>query len=138
MSKRSRESHARLEFDDAVDGNHSLAEALETELRHERQRAQIAEAALRRAQAAVAFAGRVLKEHRNDGMPDDVDGAWLQETALACGLLVQREMDGPCMEEACACAEVNSGWPVTCFFLSETGAEAIRAADETEGNAHAA
>lgn len=75
------------------------------------------------AQGAIAkFAGMVLKEHRNDGYPGDVDGAFLQETALECRLIEERTVSEPC-GEMCTCAEV-ADFPTQCYF----GTEAARAA----------
>jgi hypothetical protein len=129
MSKRSKESRARVEFEESSD---DAALQLAHESQRHLDRALRAEAALRRVQPTVAFAGRVLKEHRNEGLPDDVDGGWLQDTALELGLLDERKVYEPCSEETCVCAEVATEWPVTCFFLTEAGTAAIRAGEETQ------
>lgn len=90
------------------------------------------EIATLRAQAgAVRFAGHVLKAHRNEGYPGDVDGGYLQRRATECGLLEERTMSAPCGEQ-CACAEVLSDeeFPTVCYFNTEAGKAAMRAAED--------
>lgn len=81
---------------------------------------------------AVRFAGHVLKAHRNEGYPGDVDGGYLQRRAVECGLLEERTVLGPCGEQ-CVCAEVLSEdeWPSQCFFNTEAGKAAMRTAEES-------
>jgi hypothetical protein len=90
-----------------------------------------AEEALRAQAGAVRFAGHVLKAHRNDGYPGDVDGGYLQRRAVECGLVEEHTVSGPCGEN-CSCAEVlgDDEWPSQCFFNTEAGKAAMRAAEE--------
>lgn len=54
----------------------------------------------------VAFALAVLKQWHGDGERGDIDGAWLQETALAAGVCRKEIRATPCGER-CACAEFS-------------------------------
>lgn len=65
------------------------------------------------------FAGLVFRAHRNDGYPGDVDGSEIQQWALECGLVAERQMTEPCSEH-CTCAEVCD-WPITCYFNTALG-----------------
>jgi hypothetical protein len=73
----------------------------------------------------------VLKAHRNDGYPGDVDGDVLQRAALDCGLLEERTVAGPCGGR-CSCAETlsESEFPTICYFITEAGKDAVAAAKE--------
>lgn len=62
--------------------------------------------------AFAAFGQKIYLEHR-DGGPNDVDGATLQEAALATGLLKEVLVDEPCHREGCDCAE-TTGFPARC------------------------
>lgn len=101
----------------------------------EAQAKQIAEfqAQLERSEKAVIFAGLVLKEHRNDGYPGDVDGDFLQSAALLAGLIEERTVNEPCCE-SCTCAEATmpADFPVVCYFNTEAGKAAIEAANKGE------
>lgn len=66
----------------------------------------------------LRFAQRVVAEHRNDGQPGDVDGAWLEALAVECGFLVPVTVTAPCSEE-CACAELDD-FPQQCLRLHST------------------
>lgn len=79
----------------------------------------------------MQFAGLVLKAHRNDGYPGDVDGDALQAYAERCGLIERRNVDAPC-SEGCACADVAE-FPTVCFFNTDIGKGAIAAARALEG-----
>ncbi|HDR9026904.1 TPA: hypothetical protein QDB14_001074 [Burkholderia vietnamiensis] len=72
------------------------------------------------------FAGLVLKDHRNDGYPGDVDGDVLQGYAEQCGLIEQRKVDEPCTP-GCSCADVGE-FPTICYFNTDLGRAAIDAA----------
>lgn len=72
--------------------------------------------------ALLSFAAKVLEGHREDLA--DLDGAWLQETAQACGLLVEVPVTEPCAEE-CRCAEYGD-FPQDCLRYHE-GLEALLA-----------
>jgi hypothetical protein len=74
------------------------------------------------------FTGLVLKAHRNDGWPGDVDGDDLQDWALQRGLIEERQMSEPC-GETCTCAE-GADFPTTCYFNTELGKAVIAAARE--------
>lgn len=65
------------------------------------------------------FAGLVLKDHRNDGYPGDLDGGMIQNYAQQCGLLEERQMAEPC-SDSCTCVEV-ADFPTSCFFYTELG-----------------
>lgn len=80
---------------------------------------------------ATRFAGLVLKQHRNDGYPGDVDGDFLQQSAIECGLIEERTVTEPCGEN-CSCAEVTMpvDFPTTCYFNTAAGKAAIAAADK--------
>jgi hypothetical protein len=82
-------------------------------------------------EGAVRFAGLILKAHRNDGYPGDVDGDVLQRAALDCGLLEERTVAEPCGER-CSCAETlsESEFPTICYFITEAGKAAVAAAKE--------
>jgi hypothetical protein len=84
-------------------------------------------------EGAVRFTGLVLKAHRNDGYPGDVDGDVLQRAALDCGLLEERTVAGPCGER-CSCAETlsESEFPTICYFITEAGKAAIALTAEKE------
>lgn len=72
------------------------------------------------------FVGHVLKDHRNDGYPGDVDGAAVQDWATACGLIEERVVDGPCNPAGCSCSEYAE-WPMVCYFNTQLGKDAIAA-----------
>lgn len=90
-------------------------------------------AAQRKAQAGQLFAGLVLKQHRNDGYPGDLDGDFLQGAAVQAGLLEERIVAEPC-SETCTCAEavMPAEFPVICYFNTEAGKAAIAAAITAE------
>jgi hypothetical protein len=92
------------------------------------EQVRIAKDACERANRLMRFAGLVLKAHRNDGWPGDVDGDDLQDWALRCGLIEERQMSEPC-GETCTCAEV-ADFPTTCYFNTELGKAVIVAAAE--------
>ncbi|CAE6810826.1 hypothetical protein R69746_05610 [Paraburkholderia aspalathi] len=79
------------------------------------------------AKSAQKFAGMVLKAHRNDGYPGDVDGGFLQQAALDCGLIEERTATEPC-GEGCTCAEV-ADFPMQCYFNTDSGRAAIAQAE---------
>lgn len=72
----------------------------------------------------AAFGAAVLKSHRNDGEPGDVDGGALQELAEKHGLLEQRTVNEPC-REGCSCA-VYGDFPSTCFFIPDDVAAVLK------------
>lgn len=65
------------------------------------------------------FAGLMFSAHRNGGWPADVDGYDIQEWALQCGLIEERQVTGPC-GETCSCAE-GADFPATCYFNTALG-----------------
>ena len=75
------------------------------------------------------FVGLVLKDHRNDGYPGDVDGAAVQNWALQCGLIEEFTADAPC-GEGCTCAEAICAdeFPTQCYRNTALGKAAIIAA----------
>lgn len=89
------------------------------------------EAQLERSESAVMFAGLVLKQHRNDGYPGDVDGDFLQSAALKAGLIEEHTVAEPCGER-CSCAEAlsESEFPTVCYFNTEAGKAAIASRKE--------
>ncbi|WP_226291314.1 hypothetical protein [Burkholderia arboris] len=88
------------------------------------------------AASLARFAGYVLKDHRNDGYPGDVDGDSLQGYAVRCGLIEERSVDAPC-SEGCSCADVGV-FPTVCYFNTDLGKTAIAAAHaEVQGGANA-
>lgn len=74
------------------------------------------------------FAGLVLREHRNDGYPGDVDGDFLQGIAVETGLLEERRVESSCGSE-CSCADIGE-FPTTCYFTTELGKAALSAASD--------
>jgi hypothetical protein len=88
------------------------------------------------AASLARFTGYVLKDHRNDGYPGDVDGDSLQGYAVRCGLIEERSVDAPC-SEGCSCADVGV-FPTVCYFNTDLGKTAIAAAHaEVQGGANA-
>jgi hypothetical protein len=77
-------------------------------------------------EGGIRFAGIVLKAHRNDGWPGDVDGDVLQQAALDCGLIEERRVAERC-GETCTCAE-SAEFPTVCYFNTEAGKACIDAA----------
>lgn len=67
---------------------------------------------------AVRFAAGVLRQTRGDSpdMIGDVDGGWLQDYALECGLLTRVDVTESC-GEGCSC----DGELDYCYRLSEAG-----------------
>lgn len=49
----------------------------------------------------ATFGRAVLTQHRNGGEPGDCDGGWLQDTAIAAGLLAEVAVASPCEAEGC-------------------------------------
>jgi hypothetical protein len=80
---------------------------------------QIEQDALERAarDKLAAFGALVLKAHRNDGEPVDMDGGDLQAMGEKAGVLEQRTMTEPCGHD-CACA-MFGGLPGRCFFVPD-------------------
>jgi hypothetical protein len=76
------------------------------------------------------FAGFVFSAHRNDGYPGDVDGGEIQQWALECGLIEERQMFEPCSGH-CTCAEICD-WPTTCYFDTALGKAVRKAALERQ------
>lgn len=81
-----------------------------------------AAAALREQASLAAFGRKVLDEHREEF--GDLDGEWLQETAIKCGLLKYVTVDTPCGDE-CRCAEYygQDEWPVQCLRPTDAAME---------------
>ena len=79
---------------------------------------------------AIRFAGIVLKAHRNDGWPGDVEGDVLQQAAVDCGLIEERRVDEPC-GDACTCAG-EADFPTACYFNTEAGKACIETAISAE------
>ncbi len=77
--------------------------------------------------AAQRFAGFVLTESREDG-GCDIDGAWLQECAFECGLLLRFGMT-QVMHAAGESCENCPGDCDYCYRLSAAGREAIKASE---------
>ena len=77
----------------------------------------------------LKFAGLVLQAHQNDGYPGDVDGDFLQQTAVECGLLQVVQTAKRCGEH-CTCAEMVAAdeWPVECYCRTALGQKAVDAA----------
>lgn len=80
-------------------------------------------------EAAQRFAGLVLKNHRNDGYPGDMDGGTLQHLALECGLIEWFSAPEPCGEH-CSCSEsaLPGEWPLNCLHSTAAGKSCIDAA----------
>lgn len=78
----------------------------------------------------ATFGARVLDEFRD--CYADLDGGWIQDTAVECGLLVEVKVTEACGEN-CRCAE-SGDWPMTCFRRTE----ACKALDtpDTTGEKH--
>ena len=59
------------------------------------------------------FSRKVIREMWEGG---EVDGGWIQDTAVEIGVLVPVEMAEPC-GALCSCAEYQGedGFPITCF-----------------------
>lgn len=77
----------------------------------------------------LAFAGKVLRLHRNDGEIGDIDGGTLQELAAQFGFLDYREVKEPCCDN-CECAGATT-FPTHCYFISELGRRAMAATEKT-------
>lgn len=60
--------------------------------------------------ALARFGALCLREHREN--MSDLDGGWIQETAIACGALEAREVKEPC-GEGCECPS----FPTECLFM---------------------
>ena len=67
---------------------------------------------------AEHFAAAILDLSTADSY--DLDGNAVQQAALKAGLLVPKEMAGPC-GDTCLCAELIGEWPTTCNVLTEAG-----------------
>jgi hypothetical protein len=92
-------------------------------------RPEVAIALIAEFRALRRFTGLIFAAHRNDGYPGDVDGGEIQQWALECGLVEERQMFEPCSEH-CTCAEICD-WPTTCYFDTALG-KAVRAAAKQE------
>jgi hypothetical protein len=92
---------------------------------------QLAEALrLPYSEGIAQFAGRVLRAHRPDGLPDmvgDVDGGTLQELALECALIEPFVCPPQGCCEACMCAADDR-----CYRLSSTGRALVVFSAEAE------
>lgn len=62
--------------------------------------------------ALARFGAECLREYRE--CLSDLDGGWLQETAIACGVVEALEVKEPC-GEGCEC----SGFPTECYFAPD-------------------
>jgi len=63
----------------------------------------------------LALFGRIVLEESRDCC--DLDGGWLREKAVECGLLEAVEVTQPCNPTDCRCAEWD-GFPATCYRLT--------------------
>jgi hypothetical protein len=72
----------------------------------------------------AAFGAAVLRRHRNDGEPCDLDGGDVQDLAEKAGVLEQRTVVESC-GEGCACAAVDA-LPGRCFFVPDDVAALIK------------
>lgn len=61
----------------------------------------------------LARFGLLCLEESRDELAD-LDGGWLQDTAVSCGILVPVEVNAPCHESECRCAEYGD-FPQACF-----------------------
>jgi hypothetical protein len=78
------------------------------------QASRLMEDRLALAERLANFGACVSLQYHGGGERGDVDGGWLQEAALTCGVLERQERTTPCGER-CACAEYHgSGERVTC------------------------
>ena len=77
------------------------------------------------AREAAAFAGLVLAESR-DSLAD-LDGGWIQDTAVACGMLEAVEVTEACNPDNCMCAECGD-FPATCYRYTQSAQAALDAA----------
>lgn len=66
----------------------------------------------------ATFGARVLMQHHGDGERGDVDGGWLQETAVESGVMTKETKTVPCGER-CACGDfVYHGETTECVPIS--------------------
>lgn len=66
----------------------------------------------------ATFGARVLMQHHGDGERGDVDGGWLQETAVESGVMTTETKTVPCGER-CACSDfVYHGETTECVPIS--------------------
>jgi hypothetical protein len=90
--------------------------------------AAIAEIATERDQLGkLAIFGRMVLEESRDSL-GDLDGGWLQDTAVKCGLLKRVEATESC-GDSCRCVEFDD-FPTNCYRYTE----AAHAVKVTEGS----
>jgi hypothetical protein len=66
----------------------------------------------------ATFGARVLMQHHGDGERGDVDGGWLQETAVELGVMTTETKTVPCGER-CPCGDfVDHGETTECVPIS--------------------
>lgn len=66
----------------------------------------------------ATFGARVLMQHHGDGERGDVDGGWLQETAVESGVMTKETKTVPCGER-CPCGDfVDHGETTECVPIS--------------------
>jgi hypothetical protein len=64
----------------------------------------------------LAIFGRMVLEESRD-LLSDIDGGWMQDTAVKCGLLQPVEVEESCGDN-CRCGEFT-GFPTTCYRLTD-------------------
>lgn len=69
-------------------------------------------------QDRLAIYGRMVLEESRESL-GDLDGGWLQDKAIECGLLEEATVSAPCGEN-CRCAEYGD-FPQRCLRLTDAG-----------------
>lgn len=75
----------------------------------------------------LAIFGRMVLEQSRESF-GDVDGGWIQDTAIKCGLLAEVEVTEACGDN-CQCAEWD-GFPQKCLRLTDA-AKAVTVTEKT-------
>jgi hypothetical protein len=94
------------------------------------QRADTAEARTVEANKAARLVAEIFNEDRGD-----IDGGWLQDKAVECGVLIPVEATEPCIDPEqgnCACAEYGD-FPLTCYRLNEGIRALLKGKDNAQG-----
>lgn len=82
----------------------------------------------------AAFGAAMLRAHRNDGYPGDVDGGTLQDLALQFGVTETWQATEACSPENCVCAELGD-FPTECHRIPDDVRDAMSATSLPGGGA---
>lgn len=103
-----------LVLEAAKEASRDYCSAIEENSRHLAKLAT-AEAALAGVRDYAEYGRRVLEAHRDE--IGDIDGGWLQDVAIECGLLHEVDVSEPC-GEVCNCLEYGE-FPGKCLRLKQ-------------------